>query len=91
MIGPGAEAAIPALLIAIEDPDVQLGPQAAFALGTIGKPEEGVLAALIRHVNDANGSMKMFVQTSLERLTGEKFTTPGQWLQWWSTRPTPLP
>jgi hypothetical protein len=91
MIGPGAEAAIPALLVAIEDPDVQLAPQAAFALGTIGKPEEAVLTALIRHANDANASMKMFVQTSLQRLTGEKFTTPGQWLQWWSSRPTPLP
>jgi hypothetical protein len=87
MIGPGAEAAIPALLVAIEDPDIQLAPQAAFALGTIGRADDAVLAALMRHVDDPDYSMSMFVQTSLERLTGEKFTKPGEWLNWWSHRP----
>ena len=87
MIGPGAEAAIPALLVAIEDPDIQLAPQAAFALGTIGRPEEAVLSALMRHVADSDYSMSMFVQTSLERLTGEKFTNPQEWQNWWNQRP----
>ena len=84
MIGPDAEAAIPALLVAIEDPDIQLGPQAAFALGAIGRSDEDVLAALIRHVNDSDFTMKLFVQSSLEQLTGEKFTTPEEWQDWWS-------
>ena len=86
MIGPAAEAAIPALLVAIEDPDIQLGPQAAFALGSIGHPDEEVLAALMRHVSDSNFSMQMFVQSSLERLTGEKYTLPEEWQDWWSQR-----
>ena len=91
MIGPGAEAAIPALLIAIEDPDIQLAPQAAFALGTIGRADETVLSALMRHVTDANFSMAMFVQSSLERLTGEKFAKPEEWQAWWSKRPKVAP
>jgi len=91
MIGPGAEAAIPALLLAIEDPDIQLAPQAAFALGTIGRTDEDVLSALMRHVSDADFSMAMFVQSSLERLTGEKFTKPAEWQAWWSKRPKVAP
>ena len=91
MIGPGAEAAIPALLVVIDDKDTQLAGEAAFALGSIGRADEDVLAALIRHVNDDDFSKKMFVQSSLERLTGEKFTKPEQWLDWWSKRPTPTP
>ncbi len=89
MIGPGAEAAIPALLVAIDDPDIRLGPQAAFALGTIGRPDEEVLAALMRHVADPNFSMAMFVQSSLERLTGENFTQPKEWQDWWDQRTKP--
>lgn len=87
MIGPGAEEAIPALLVAIEDNDKQLAAQSAFALGTIGKPEDRVLEALIRHVNDADWSMSFFVQSSLKSLTGEEFTERRDWMDWWDKRP----
>jgi hypothetical protein len=89
MIGPGAEAAIPALLITIEDPDIRLAAQAAFALGTIGRPDEAVLSALMRHVADIDYSMSMFVQTSLKRLTGENFTDPQEWKDWWNMHAKP--
>jgi HEAT repeat protein len=86
MIGPGAEAAIPALLVSLEDADKQLAGESAFALGMIGRADEAILAALMRHVSDPDFSMSMFVNTALQRLTGEGFNTPQEWQAWWEQR-----
>ncbi len=83
--------AVQELILALEDGDHAVRIAAAAALGGIGEPAIEAVPRLIELLADNSIRWKEKVSetaaASLRKITGEKFTNPADWREWWDNRP----
>lgn len=80
----GDKRSLDILMDALYDENVDMRRNAAHGLGNVG--DESAIEPLIEALNDPDGWVKMNAMGSLEKITGQKFTTYDAWYDWYQGR-----
>ena len=70
-MGPAAKAAVPALIVALDDPEAAVRFPVCIALREIGPDAKDAIPALTKELDDRNEDVAAMARKALMRITGE--------------------